>query len=626
MRGLLRALERVEAWVWVCLLLGVLLVGLVRVSMPRPVPGAALIEWATVTRLGGAPQEARRVKLPHVWDDEDPPWQGEARYEVSWPPGLAAQASPGAPLSVYFPRIGARYRVLLNGALVDAAYWETPGYVDTSVVPQVMNLPTHLLKPNPLDNRLVIEVRGQLLRKSGLSPFSVGPRDALESRFEHVYVWQVHAAWMVVACSTLVALLAGLIWRQSGERSFGFLAAASVAWAVRLGLSPLVHPPLSFELWFYLHKLSYSFYCGFIYLFLWDLFGHRGGRLRWLGISVLWIAPVWLAITTFSDNYNLYRIWTAWLAVVALTALSLMFHRARWGLDQNQRLLLVAGLVTVICGGRDFGVIQLGWRGDADLRWMPLGSLVFMLTLASVMVQRMGSYVLQIHQLNQELEHRVRDKEAELRAAFDRLREAERRQVLEDERRRLTRDMHDGLGSQLVQTLNLVRSNGPVDARVVTAMLHHALEELRMTLDSLEPLEGDLPAILGTLRRRIGPALDAAGVELDWQVEEVPPIEGLESRGVMQLFRCLQEVFANIVQHARARRVEVRTWHESGHVLLSVADDGVGLGAGFRDGGRGVSNIRVRAAAIGATVRFHDGLPGTRVEFRFRAAPQADTA
>lgn len=610
-----QALAAVPAWAWVGSLLVALLLGLTLVSMPQELPGAFLVDQAAVSRANGAPAAAKTVVLPHVWDDERPPWQGDARYAVAWPEELSAGAR--SRLALYFPRIGARFRVWFNDTLVDEVYWNTPGYVDTSVVPHLVDLPAGLLRAVPADNRLVIEVRGQLLRKSGLSPFSIGPREALDARYQRVQWWQVHVIWMVVACSVVLALLSGLIWRQSRERVFAFLSAASAAWALRLALSPLVNPPMPFELWFYLHKLSYTLYCGFIYLFLWDLFDHRQGRLRSLGTGILWVGPVWLAATTLSDNYNLYRIWTGVLAVVALTALTLMFRRARWGLDGNQRLLLVAGLVTVVTGVRDFGVVQLGWPGDADLRWMPVGSLVFLLTLASVLVQRTSSYLQQIGQLNQALEQRVKDKETELHAAFDRLREAERRQVLEDERRRLTRDMHDGLGSQLVQALNLVRASGEVNPAAVTAMLQHALEELRMTLDSLEPLEGDLPAILGTLRQRIAPALDAAGIELDWQVQEVPPIDGLESHGVMQLFRCLQEVFANIIQHARARHVRVRTWVQEGRAMLSVDDDGRGLGEGYREGGRGMSNIRMRAAAIGAHVRFEANQPGTRVVFGF---------
>ncbi|MGH6626282.1 MAG: ATP-binding protein [Burkholderiaceae bacterium] len=617
MGRLLAALGRIQAWVWASALLSLVLMLLTAVSLPQPAPGAVFLSKATVALAVAVQDAPKSVALPHVWDDEQPPWQGDARYAFEWP----REMSPSQPLALFLPRVGARFRVWLNDRLIEEVSWDTPGYVDTSVVPHLVDLPAELIRPAAQDNRLEVEVRGQLLRKSGMSPISIGPREALQARYQRVFWWQVHATWMVVACSVVLALLSGLIWLQSREPVFAFLSAASVAWALRLALSPLVNPPMPFELWFYLHKLSYTVYCGFIYLFLWDLFDHPQGRLRSLGTGILWLGPLWLAVTTLSDNYNLYRVWTGVLAVVAVTALALMFRRARWGLDGKQRLLLVAGLVTVITGVRDFGVVQLGLPGDADLRWMPVGSLVFLLTLASVLVQRTADYVQQVSQLNEALELRVKEKESELHAAFERLRAAERRQVLEDERRRLTRDMHDGLGSQLVQALNVVRASDRAEPAVVSAMLNHALQELRMTLDSLEPLEGDLPAILGMLRRRITPALDAAGIELDWQVKEVPAIavkgEAMESRGVMHLFRCLQEVFANIIKHSQASRVTVRTWVDGEHAMLGVTDNGRGLGEGFRQGGRGLSHIRLRAAEIGALVLFEDLQPGTRVQFRF---------
>ena len=615
-------LERIQAWAWVAALLAVVLVWLAIVSQPQPIAGTYTLTTAEVVLENQTALPPKRVTLPHIWDDEHPPWHGDAIYALEWPPALASD--PSHPLALYLPRIGARFRIWLNGKLVSEEGWEAKGYVDTSVAPHLVTLPVDQLRPAAGDNRLVVEVRGQLLRKSGLSAPSIGPRDALTARYERVYWWQVSATWMVAACSVLLAMLSGLMWLQGRERVFALLAAAATAWAVRLALTPAVNPHMPFELWFYLHKLSFTLYCGFLYLFLWDLFDFRQGAARRIVVALLWVGPLWLAVTTLSENYNLYRIWTGVLAAVSSLTLILMFRRARWGLDGNQRLMVVVGLVTLITGVRDFVVVQLNWAGDGDLRWMTAGSLVFMLTLGWVLVQRTSSYLLQIGQLNRDLEMRVREKESELRGAFDQLRNAERRQVLEEERQRLTRDMHDGLGSQLVQTLNVVRTSGRTDPAVVAGMLSHALEELRMTLDSLEPLEGDLPAMLGMLRRRISPALEAAGIELDWQVEEVPPItvhgQGMESRGVMHLFRCLQEVFANILKHAGASRVTVRTWEDEGRAMLTVSDNGKGLGQGYREGGRGLGNIRLRAAELGATVKFDDAAPGTCVQFRFAAS------
>jgi len=610
------------AHLWAGLLLLVLISGLLWVSRTGPVDGAYVIREAQVTHLqAGVPREGR-VDLPHVWDDQHPRWEGEARYRLAWPAELTYRAGAARPLAVLLPRVGARYRVWLNGQEVADRFWSRAGFVDTALVPHLVPLPRAWLADDPQANRLEIEVRGQPLRKSGLSTIHVGDADALFNRYEQLMWWQVYATWMVAACSLMVGLMSLLMWLQTRERLFGLLAGATFAWAVRLALTPLEAPPLPFEAWYYLHKLSFTIYCGCLYLFMWDLFDYRQGIIRNFVTGLLWVGPVWLAATVYFNNYDMYRIWMGIITATSAVALVKLFHRARWGLDANQRLMMVFGAATMATGVRDFAVVNMGMPGDADIRWMTVGSLMLMYALGWVLVRRTASAMEQVGRLNANLARKVDEREADLHRVFDRLRTVENQRVLEAERRRLTRDMHDGLGSQLVQTLNLVRSSGErIDTVAVASMLNHALEELRMTLDSLEPMEGDLPTILGTLRQRIAPALQAARIELDWQVEEVPAVPGLEARGVMHLFRCLQEVIANVVKHAHATRVTVRTWAEGGSVFLSVTDNGVGLGAGpdsaFREGGRGISNIRLRATEIGADVRFFSAQPGTCVRFCF---------
>jgi signal transduction histidine kinase len=610
------------AYFWAGLLVLALFVALLWVSRTAPMLGAVAIQQAEVQRGQGAGASRVTVQLPHVWDSEAPRWRGEATYHLAWPETLPAPQNTSAPLALLIPRVGARFRVILNGHPIMDQGWDQPGYVDTSVVPQWVAIQPNFLASEARDNRLEIEVRGQTLRRSGLSQVQLGDAYALRDRYEQLVWWQVHANWMVASCALMLGLMALLMWLQTRERMFGFLAAASLAWTVRLALTPLVAPPMSFELWYYLHKLSFTAYCGYLCLFVWDLFDYRQGRLRTFVTRLLWLGPVWLALTVLSGNYELYRIWVTVITLTSIAALIKMGLQARWGLDANQRLMLVMGVATMASGVRDYAVVHLGLPGDADVRWMTLGSLMLMFAMGWVLLRRTAQSMEEVGRLNADLARKVGEREAELHSVFDRLRVAENQRVLEAERRRLTRDMHDGLGSQLVQTLNLVHSSGErVSSAAVAPMLNHALEDLRMTLDSLEPMEGDLTTILGTLRQRITPTLRAANIDLVWEVLEVPTLPGLEARGVLHLFRCLQEVFANVVKHAQASQVTVRTREMDGRVELSVCDNGIGLGLtpdqAFRDGGRGIGNIRLRAAEIGANVRFSDARPGACVSFSF---------
>jgi signal transduction histidine kinase len=616
----LQALARVPAYVWATVLVVGMLGVLALVTRVGQMPGAQVISRAEL--LSADATGSQTVALPHVWHNERRDWSGLATYRLHVPPTLAS-TPPDTGLGLLLPRVGARYRVLFNGQEVAAECWRRgPGYCDAGTHAHFVSLPTALLSPAWADNRIDIELQGQPLRISGLSPVWVGPRDTLNQRYRWLSWWQVELTWMVTASAFMMGLLSLLIWVRTAERLFGLFGGGLLVLTVRLWLSTPVFVPGPFPLWDYVHKLSFTWYCGFVYLFMSELFDFRQGIVRRLVVAMMALGPFWLAALEWTSNYQLYRLWTGVIVLVCVAALLAVIHRARWGMNVNHRMMVVVGLAVMVTGLRDFLVVQMGLPGDVDIRWMTPGSLVLMFAMGWVLVRRTAVALEQVARHNTELARKVREREEELHAVFDRLQSVESQRVLEAERRRLTRDMHDGLGSQLVQTLNMVRSSGQrIESAAVASMLHHALEELRLTLDSLEPMDGDLPTILGTLRQRVGPALQAAGIELAWQVEEVPAVPGLEARGVIHLFRCLQEVFANVVKHAQATRVTVRTWEEGGRIGLSVADNGVGLGTVpddlVQDRGRGIGNIRLRAAEIGATVRFSSAHPGTCVSFVF---------
>ncbi|WP_204332957.1 histidine kinase, partial [Klebsiella pneumoniae] len=81
--------------------------------------------------------------------------------------------------------------------------------------------------------------------------------------------------------------------------------------------------------------------------------------------------------------------------------------------------------------------------------------------------------------------------------SHQKLREIERREVLHQERQRLMQDMHDGLGSSLVSTLRMVE-HGHIDEADIAQLLKGCIDDLKLTIDSMEPVETDLLLLLGT--------------------------------------------------------------------------------------------------------------------------------
>ena len=78
-------------------------------------------------------------------------------------------------------------------------------------------------------------------------------------------------------------------------------------------------------------------------------------------------------------------------------------------------------------------------------------------------------------------------------------------------------------------------------------------------IDSLDDVEQDLVVALGLLRNRVQPQLDAAGIVLEWDVDELPALPGLGPARVLHVLRILQEVITNCIRHSGARVLTVHT-------------------------------------------------------------------
>jgi signal transduction histidine kinase len=246
------------------------------------------------------------------------------------------------------------------------------------------------------------------------------------------------------------------------------------------------------------------------------------------------------------------------------------------------------------------------------------------LTTAAVLVSMLGRALATTEQINVELERRVEEKRSELAASYERVAELERARTLAAERERLMRDMHDGTGGQLVSALAMVEAGGFTRDAVAEA-LRDALADLRLTIDSLDPEQPDLVPLLGMARARLEPRLEPSGMRFEWDVRDVARPEGFGPHAALQVLRVFQEAVTNALRHTKATTLVVRTGEErdaAGRAcaFVEVADDGqgfeVGAGGSAGGGGRGLRNMRRRAAELGGELLVASGMQGTSVKLR----------
>jgi len=198
--------------------------------------------------------------------------------------------------------------------------------------------------------------------------------------------------------------------------------------------------------------------------------------------------------------------------------------------------------------------------------------------------------------------HVAKDLTEELRRQQQRLVEVERERSVLLERQRLMRDMHDGMGSALLASLAVVEQ-GHLDAKGVAALLRECVDDLRLVIDSLEPMGHDLATLLATLRYRLGGHLEASGISLDWRVQDLPALDWMGPTEALQVMRIVQEVLANVIKHAKAQRVGVTASLVDDQVEVCLSDDGVGFDTSAASTGRGQRFLAQRTAALGGDLQ-----------------------
>lgn len=204
----------------------------------------------------------------------------------------------------------------------------------------------------------------------------------------------------------------------------------------------------------------------------------------------------------------------------------------------------------------------------------------------------------------------------------------------EEERRRLRRDLHDGLGAQLAAlaiqagALRAQIERDPEQAREQAAELRTelraAVADIRRLEHGLRPPALDELGLLGALRQRAArygaggiaqPGLVADDERSALEIEVVAPdlMPHVAAAVEVAIFRIVDEALANVARHAGARSVIVRLAFDE-RVHLTIDDDGIGL-TEDRVPGVGLLSMRERAAELGGTftIELRADAAGTRV-------------
>lgn len=225
--------------------------------------------------------------------------------------------------------------------------------------------------------------------------------------------------------------------------------------------------------------------------------------------------------------------------------------------------------------------------------------------------------------------------EAELKRSEEQLRAlaARLQAAREEERLRISREMHDGLGEMLTRMdVNLVLLRSLAEQKELTRLareLPGKIAELRSAVSGTAELVRKLCTELRP------PILDDLGLTaaLEWQAKqfqartgircetrfEAAPALGKEQ--AISVFRIFQEILTNVARHSQASKVRMVLQPRGDLLVLEVKDNGRGIRLEEAAGSRslGLLGMRERACLLGGSIEF-DGAPGkgTTVSLRLR--------
>jgi len=609
-------LKRISRAFWIVLSLQV---AILAASFPNGAKAQAPSYNRFASEGAGPSRVLKFADLDYVFSDATtPPTAGWRRSKapVAWSEAqLTARDSPGRTvwgrvrfnrsdlgdsLAIYTEENRDRLTVFVNGVEIFRNFSNPSANILVWNRPYYVPLRAELLHPGVNE----IETRVASITNLSLGSLQIGSADVLSGFYDQRFFWRITAPEAANFLMIFLSAGAFLIWlTRRGEAELLFLALSGALWWIRdyhfFGYA--VALPLD---WFdgittysiyFANAASLSFCVAFL----------RPPRWRTV-VAALWLVGAAMSLGRLVVGGS-FREAGINLATLAGDILVIGMILSAWLRTRSAEHLALATilLLAVAASVHDIGrVIYVGWWDGLGFFIQPyLGcalSMAFLAFFARRAIRAFGA----LENMNKTLELHVSEARRELANSEEKRRGLEVAQAVASERERLMREMHDGVGSSLVTALAVAEREG--DGGKSAATLRRALLSLKITVDSLEPVEGDLVALVGNLRHRLAPDLRRAGVQVRWRMEPCAPLPWLDAPSALNVLRVFQEAIGNVLAHAGAAEIEIGCRQEARHgvagLLAFVGDDGRGIDPmAERPTGRGLANMQARAAALGGS-------------------------
>ena len=574
--------------------------------------------WFSSTQTNTPPpandSDWRQVALPDNWytshrSDPRPGW-----YRMNFVFNKLVDS-----WGIYLPAVNTNAVIWLNGKRIgDGGRMHTP-VARNWHRPLYFNSVKHLLLQG--DNSLHVQLMPKRSGYGFLGNVYIGPDSILQPAYE----WRYFVKQTLIGICTVLlfsfGLFISLLWfKRRKDTMYGWFAAACFSWAFVSFDIYIQHVDVEERLWDAIVFASVGWIVITMIIFLhrfWDT-NHKRYEHFLLLFGVTGTVSLYLVgdknfyfVSSFIWD-NLLIVFSTYLAWFIICHCIKKSSIEAW-------VLVISTIIAISFGGHD-NLVQMGIFDFDRPHLMPFGGVLLLGVFLWILVKQFVNTLNEMEKLNLELDIRVQTKSHELLENYMFVKHAEQEIVLAEERERIMRDMHDGTGGYLVSALAQVET-GEINKEVLSETLQNALDDIRLMIDSLDPVDEDIVAVLAMFRSRIEPRLKYSGIHILWKVQDVPAIAGFSPEKVLQLMHILNEVVTNIIKHAQADTIIFRTGvhstkEENRHIFIEIEDNGKGYGD-KQQNGRGITNMAYRASKIHAKITRFNSNHGAVVRISF---------
>lgn len=525
--------------------------------------------------------------------------------------------------AIYLPSLTHNAVVYINGNWVgQGGKFETPISRHHNE-PLLFKFSSSLL--NDELNRIDVRVQAAFYTQGLFDQFYLAPAKLLQNAYDLKHFVRVDFIQWLTIFMLVAAAIIFLFWvARPQDTVYGYFAALLFLWAIHNLNLFINNIPVSEKIWEAITMCTLGWTVVVMIFFIHRYVGVINLKVEKillifsvLGIGIFFLPDIGSILSIG------YGIWDFFLIIFGMYALYFLMHSYLYHNSFDAYLIMLVGALIISLGLHDILLVNhfIDRREGLTIQFSIIPTVIL---FSWFLVRRFLQSINNAEMLAATLERRVEEKQLSLEKQYKQLNEFENQSVLTKERERIMRDMHDGIGGQLVSIATLLSGEHDKILIKIREKIHTSINDLRFVIDSLDPCLNDLPTLLGTMRMRISEQLTAENIKLEWGITDLPDTEALTPSQSLHIMRIVQEAVMNSIKHSGTKKVVLTTAFDEVentspcllNVYVEIIDFGNGnlkLNDALPHQGRGLTNMQYRAEQLNAELELTFLKSGSKV-------------